>query len=205
MSHYGKNSYWDERYTKDPEPFDWYQRYNGISDKITTYIKKEDRVLMLGCGNSRITEEMYEDGYTSISNIDISKVVIDQMNEKHKEKSTVTWEVMNATSLSFSDDSFDVVFDKGTMDSILCGENSTSTVHRSLKEVYRVLKPGGVYFCVSYGKPENRLAYLENQAEFKWTVEVETVPKPTVGGELLAESKDGSHVHYIYLCKKAQE
>ena len=26
----GKTSYWDERYTKDPEPFDWYQRYSGI-------------------------------------------------------------------------------------------------------------------------------------------------------------------------------
>ena len=27
MSHqqYGKASYWDERYTKDPEIFDWYQ------------------------------------------------------------------------------------------------------------------------------------------------------------------------------------
>ena len=34
MAQYGKVAYWDERYTKDPEPFDWYQRYSGIRDLI---------------------------------------------------------------------------------------------------------------------------------------------------------------------------
>ena len=34
MAQYGKTSYWDERYTKDPEPFDWYQRYSGIRDLV---------------------------------------------------------------------------------------------------------------------------------------------------------------------------
>lgn len=159
---------------------------------------------MLGCGNSRITEEMYEDGYNTIKNVDISKVVIDQMTTKHKALETVTWEVMNVTQLKYEDQIFDAVFDKGTLDSLLCGENSTATVTKALKEVYRVLKPGGVYFMISYGKPENRLAYLENEADFKWNIEIETVPKPTVAGELL-EAKDGTHVHYIYLCKKKKE
>ena len=34
MAQYGKIGYWDERYTKDPEPFDWYQRYQGLKDII---------------------------------------------------------------------------------------------------------------------------------------------------------------------------
>ena len=33
-THTGKTSYWDERYTKDPEPFDWYQRYSGIQELL---------------------------------------------------------------------------------------------------------------------------------------------------------------------------
>jgi hypothetical protein len=37
-----------------------------------------------------------------------------------------------------------------------------------------VLKPGGVFFIVSYGTPENRLSYLEND-EYKWHVTVHTV------------------------------
>jgi len=30
MSQYGKVEYWEDRYTKDPEPFDWYQRYQHL-------------------------------------------------------------------------------------------------------------------------------------------------------------------------------
>ena len=39
MAQYGKTSYWDERYTKDPEPFDWYQRYSGVRDLVNQYVK----------------------------------------------------------------------------------------------------------------------------------------------------------------------
>ncbi len=62
MAQYGKTAYWDERYTKDPEPFDWYQRYSGVRDLVNQYVKREDLILMAGCGNSRMTEEMFEDG-----------------------------------------------------------------------------------------------------------------------------------------------
>ncbi len=42
-----------------------------------------------------------------------------------------------------------------------------------------VLKPDGVYFIVSYGTPENRLSYLEND-EYKWRVTVHTVGTQSV-------------------------
>lgn len=38
---------------RDPEPFDWYQRYSGLKDLIGQYVKKSDHILMSGCGNSR--------------------------------------------------------------------------------------------------------------------------------------------------------
>ena len=40
MAQYGKTTYWDERYTKDPEPFDWYQRYSGIKDLLAQYARQ---------------------------------------------------------------------------------------------------------------------------------------------------------------------
>lgn len=103
-----------------------------------------------------MTEDLFEDGYTSITNIDISKVVVDQMTEKHKDKSTLTWQVMNACHLDFPDGTFDCIIDKGTMDSILCGEGSTANVAKMCSEAVRVLKPDGVFFMVSYGVPDNR-------------------------------------------------
>lgn len=144
---------------------------------------------------------MYEDGYTSIVNVDISKVVIDQMIQKYKDKTSLGWQVMSITQMDFADHSFDFVFDKGTIDSLLCGENSTSTVHKALKEIYRVLKPGKSFVSISYGQPESRLGYFENP-DFEWKIDVDTVAKPTIAGELLMESKEGNHVHYIYTCTK---
>lgn len=84
---------------------------------------------------------------------------------------------MNACALDFPDDTFDVVMDKGTMDSILCGEGSTTNVGKMLAEVTRVLKPNGVFFMVSYSSPDNRLSYLEND-DYHWKVVVHTVGTP---------------------------
>ena len=159
----GKTSYWDERYTKDPEPFDWYQRYSGIQELLQKYVKKDDAVLMAGCGNSRLSEDMFEDGFANISNVDISRVVIDQMGDKYKDKPALTFQQMNVCSLEFPDESFDAVIVKGTMDAILCGEGSTANVAKMCMEVSRVLKPSGILFVVSYGVPDNLMQYLENE------------------------------------------
>ena len=41
---------------------------------------------MLGCGNAKMSEDMFEDGYQNIKNVDYSTMVIDQMKEQYKEK-----------------------------------------------------------------------------------------------------------------------
>merc|ERR1719174_1509060 len=122
---------------------------------------------MAGCGNSRLSEDMFEDGFANISNVDISRVVID----------------------------------KSTMDAILCGEGSTANVAKMCMEVSRVLKPSGILFVVSYGVPDNRMQYLENE-DYSWTVTTHTVPKPTVSATAVPDTKDANSVHYIYVCAK---
>ena len=72
-------------------------------------MKKDDAVLMAGCGNSRLSEDMFEDGFANISNVDISRVVIDQMGDKYKDKPALTFQQMNVCSLEFPDESFDAV------------------------------------------------------------------------------------------------
>ena len=62
MANYGKGEYWDDRYQKDKEPFDWYQRYSGLRDIITANVTQppnqyepdgRHKVLNVGAGNSR--------------------------------------------------------------------------------------------------------------------------------------------------------
>ena len=52
----------------------------------------------------------------------------------------------------FENGTFDAVIDKGTIDSLLCGEAATWNVNKTVSEVHRVLKENtGVYLVVSYG------------------------------------------------------
>ncbi len=37
---------------RDPEPFDWYQRYSGIKEIITPLISQNSQILNVGSGNS---------------------------------------------------------------------------------------------------------------------------------------------------------
>lgn len=74
---------------------------------------------MVGCGNSKLSEQMFQDGYQNIINIDISPTVISQMNEQFPH---MTWKVMDATKMDFIDGEFDIIIDKGTLDALISGK-----------------------------------------------------------------------------------
>ena len=91
MSEYGKTEYWEERYIRDPEAFDWYQRYFSMRDLIGQYMPVEHKILNVGSGNSSnlcvikgLSEDMFDDGYENIINIDFSSTSVKTMAEKLK-------------------------------------------------------------------------------------------------------------------------
>ena len=55
-------------------------------------------MLNLGCGNAIIQEEMYEDGYKSIDNIDISEVCVQQMKGRSKDRPGLKCKFVNMQS-----------------------------------------------------------------------------------------------------------
>lgn len=58
---------------------------------MSQYLRKDDNILMVGAGASRLSEDMFDDGYMTIINIDISRVVIDQMIARYRQgKAAVT-------------------------------------------------------------------------------------------------------------------
>eukprot|EP00579_Thalassiosira_antarctica_P015622 CAMPEP_0201947352 /NCGR_PEP_ID=MMETSP0903-20130614/54897_1 /ASSEMBLY_ACC=CAM_ASM_000552 /TAXON_ID=420261 /ORGANISM="Thalassiosira antarctica, Strain CCMP982" /LENGTH=303 /DNA_ID=CAMNT_0048490491 /DNA_START=109 /DNA_END=1020 /DNA_ORIENTATION=+ len=87
--------------------------------------------------------------------------------------------------LNFPDESFDLIFCKGTFDAVLCSANTADKVQCMMDECHRVLdNKYGVMVIVSYGDPENRLNYFDNS---RWEVKTYTVPKPFVPGEKIGE------------------
>ena len=69
---------------------------------------------------------------------------------------------MDVRELEFENESFDVVIDKGLLDSILVkkliksGNYSILNSEKMLNEIYRVLRQKGIYICISYGTPKIR-------------------------------------------------
>ncbi|MQM23805.1 hypothetical protein Taro_056875 [Colocasia esculenta] len=92
---YGNALYWDARYIEEGgASFDWYQRYSALRPIVRRFVPTSSRVLMVGCGNAVMSEDMVKDGYEEIMNIDISSV-------------------MDVRDMSFfPDESFDSVIDK---------------------------------------------------------------------------------------------
>ena len=43
----------------------------------------EKEILIIGCGNSKVGECLYIDGYKNITSIDFSNVIIEEMNKKY--------------------------------------------------------------------------------------------------------------------------
>jgi EEF1A lysine methyltransferase 4 len=75
---------------------------------------------MVGCGNSKLSFQMWQAGFKNMVNIDISPSVIQQMK---KEFPDLEWEVMDATKLTYKDSEFDAIIDKGTLDALISGKN----------------------------------------------------------------------------------
>ena len=188
-----------------PEPFDWYQVYSGIKDIISQYMTKSDKILNIGCGNSRLSEELSEEGYEDITNIDFSTKVISQMVERCKTKfPKMEFKVMDVLDMKeFPNGTFNTVLDKGTLDCILCGDNSVPNAQKMMAEVFRVLAPGGHYMCITYGDPEFRKKYFETQSGWvNYTCDKLAKPSAAVSATINADENDLKNFHYIYTMAK---
>ena len=150
-----------------------------------------------------MSEELYEDGFEDITNIDFSTKVISQIEEKNKSKyPKMTFKILDVLDMQeIQTGSYNVVFDKATLDSILCGDNSGNHAQKMISEIYRVLALGGRYICITYGDPEHRKKYFEMQ---QWSnLSVDKMPKPNLN----ITNEDNNNInsknyHYIYVMKK---
>ena len=95
---------------------------------------------------------MFDDGYETITNIDISQTSTKTMSEKYKEKGpNFKYMQMDVRAIDFPENSFDAIIDKGTFDSVICGEGSNTNANKMLSEIYRVLSANGVYIMITFG------------------------------------------------------
>ena len=186
------------------EIFEWYyQTYDTLKEKIIDYLKPEDQILYVGCGTSKLAEDLYIDEIRNVTNIDFSENAIKIMEDRYKEqKVEMKYKKMNVTNMEeFTNESFNVVFDKALLDSVICGENALPIVDKMINEIYRVMVNGGFYIIISNGNEETRKNLFNPEM---WEYKMLEIEKPSK--VVVLDEKDPKNYHYIYiLTKKVKE
>lgn len=115
-------------------------------------IKPDDRVLDLGCGTGTFAvmiKTRYPD--TSVRGLDGDPGILIQAEKKAGTAGVhVDFDESMSYSTPYSDDSFDVVF-SSLFFHHLKSEDKTST----MREVFRMLRPGGEFHVCDWGQPSN--------------------------------------------------
>ena len=170
---YSEQQYWDDRFAKESQ-YEWLASYPQIKSEITPFIEKDAKILILGCGNSPFSFDLYNDGYKNITNIDYSANVIENMINKDKDmyggtEPMMTWKVVNMIHMDeFSNESFDVVVDKAGIDAILTNEGDVwnpneqviEDVFQVCSHISRMLSNNGYFLSVSFMQPHFRKKYF---------------------------------------------
>ena len=78
---YAKKEFWDDRFKESKGQFDWYANWKEIQPVFEAHVtlnseKTDLDLLMVGCGNSKLSEEMANDDYLKITNLDVSEIVL---------------------------------------------------------------------------------------------------------------------------------
>ena len=113
------------------------------------------RVLDLCCGTGDIALAFARAG-ANVTGADFTEEMLRVAEARRRHVSAgaslsrdVSWVRADALKLPFSDNSFDVV-------SVGYGLRNLADIERGLREVLRVLKPGGKFLSLDFGKPESK-------------------------------------------------
>ena len=148
--HYNKK-YWDLNYSLTSY-YDWTIKYKQLKERaLLNFFHKNDKILIVGCGNSTFSSELYDNGFKNIYNIDYCERLIKNEKIKNYERKYMQYEVMNVQQMSYNDNTFDIVVDKALFDTLLTHVHYNNyIVSNMMCEILRVLKIDGLFYIVSF-------------------------------------------------------
>ncbi len=111
---------------------------------------KNKKLIDVACGTGDIGKLYLKKTYYqgNVFNVDPNKNMIEEGKRRFKNNKNMFWKIASAEKLTFKDNYFDYY-------TISFGLRNTKDINKSLKEAYRVLKPGGRFLCLEFSKIEN--------------------------------------------------
>lgn len=165
------------------------------SEKIMVekYISRDDKILDLGCGAGRTTINLFKYGFQNIIGLDISDKFI-EFAKKYCKKNALNISFVNAdaSNLSFNDSEFDAVI--FSYNGLMCipGKKNRDNV---LKEVYRVLKPNGIFIFTAHNRDDSgKYQCLWDEERKKWDTGSQNKNLEIFGDRLTINQNSGEEV-----------
>ena len=108
------------------------------------------KLIDVACGTGDIAKLFlnYTGQNSKVTCVDPNKGMIQKGKEKLNDYKNLNWIVSSAETLPVSDNKYDFY-------TISFGLRNTKNINIALAEAYRVLKPGGRYFCLEFSKIQN--------------------------------------------------
>jgi demethylmenaquinone methyltransferase / 2-methoxy-6-polyprenyl-1,4-benzoquinol methylase len=121
--------------------------------KVVSIIKAQHphSILDIATGTGDLAIALVNTGADSITGIDISEGMLEVGKKKIKEKKLnhiISLETGNSEFLRFKDNSFDAI-------TVSFGVRNFEHLDIGLKEIYRVLKPGGILAILEFSQPQH--------------------------------------------------
>lgn len=173
-----------------------YEWHESLSNKeiIETLLTGEPNdFLIVGCGNSRLPQDLYDeillrrsskdesnDLDFSVTCFDYSPKCLDQLKAIHGvEYPNMKYVVGDATKMDEAfgnDEDFDVIVDKGLIDAIICGDGWDTEIEKVLQGSSKVLvsneKRKGRYVLISYKLTSYLKDFLSENCDLDWDFDI---------------------------------
>ncbi len=178
-----------------------YDQYDLMNDIISLGVHRKWKKNLINMMNPSINQNLID---VACGTGDIAKIFLDNVNQnaeiicidpnlgmvkKGKEKlrdfKSIKWLISSAETLPVDDNKFDFY-------TISFGLRNTKDLNKTLKEAYRVLKPGGRFLCLEFSKIQNANLNLiyKNYSKFI----------PIIGKIIVGDKKP-----YEYLIKSIED
>jgi ubiquinone/menaquinone biosynthesis C-methylase UbiE len=182
-------------------PQEWLVTYTHFKAQQWQRYLYGGNILEIGCGDSDFMSHAWDDGaFDDITCTDIEPSVIGTMRQRNAQlRPGIKYMENDACQMrSFADKSFEIIFDKSTMDALLCA--GRGACRRASAEIHRVLKDSGLYLCVSLTHPEQMKSAIEDTGHYsvsrQWRVQILSCQSDN------QDANGDPQIVYMYVCRK---
>ncbi|KAL3983093.1 Methyltransferase domain family protein [Acanthocheilonema viteae] len=141
-------AFWKKFYKNSDSVFEWYGDFKTFGRVLTKYIKSTDKILQIGCGNSELASQLYDNGYRLVDSIDTDEGVIQkQLAKNSSSRPELQFVCCSAAKIDAPNEKYNVVLDKATLDALIPStcQDKLEDVEKMFSEICRVLTIAGRY------------------------------------------------------------